>query len=340
MGTSQLSQKLRSILGLCKKDNTLKEICKQNKEIVAKKVLASSDFNLDRIKNYPKVLTKLAVSPGSDETDFSYLKNKEVKGKYAIEDVLGCGSQGCVYFAYDKKTHDYVILKSGTDIDNEIKILKMLRRENDYFPRYITDFTDSDNNKYIVTEPLLDNQRPAKDLYFYLKKERNSLTLPQKLSIYMQVLRAVKRLGLLGIKHKDIKPENILYSKDLDVIQIIDYGVACSRTDPVCKFGFTRKYQPEGYNQRENAKYNDISDLFSVIRLLGDIIDISQNKHLIRKLEGDSFDEKLNDLKLQTINLQELVTFYSLLLKYCFTQDCMNFITIDDLIEIFKNLKS
>lgn len=337
MSVSKLSQKFKSIINLCKKGTTIKDYCKKNKNRIAQRILASSDFNLDRINNYPKVLTKIA---GQETLDNSllYLTNKEVQGRYLVEDILGCGSQGCVYFAIDKKTKEPVILKSGQDIKNEIRILKLLKRESEYFPQYITDFTDSDGNKYIVTEPLLDGDYPAKDIFFYLKKEKDILSLSEKVSIYYKVLKAVKRLNMTGIKHKDIKPENILYSKEYDTIQIIDYGVACYKTDKECIYGFTRKYQPQGYSQKSNSTFTDISDLFSVIKLLGDIIDISQNKSLTRKLEGDSFDEKIGNLNFRTLNLTELTTLYSLLMQYCSSQDCMNFITIDDLIELFKNI--
>lgn len=322
---------LKKLTELCKVDSKTKNFCKKNKETIAKTILNSSNFNTDRITNYSHVLKTLLEKPEYKKCNFSFLQNKGENDIYKVEKILGVGGQGCVYLAFDTSIKKYVIIKSGRDLKNEKRILKKLSCKPQFFPCYIRSFIDTDYKEYIVTKPFFtsdDSKIPADDLSAFIKNK--DLKDIQKKEIFLKILKAVKALEKLGIKHKDLKPENILINNKLE-IQIIDFGVACYKSDVECSFGHTRKYQPPGYLQNPKAKFENINELYSLVIILGDILNEEiDDIHL----KGESFEEKLKILKeTGTLNLK---TLYILLKSYCISQNCTYFFTIDSIIELLN----
>lgn len=344
---SKLLNKIYKLLNSCELDNDTKNFCKRNKYSIAKNILSSSDYNIDRIdeKSYPKILSSVISIEKNGETPtfikntkskLDFIKNTKSKSDYTITSrykiisILGCGAQGCVYFAYDTKANENVIIKSGKDLANEKRILKILNKYSKNFPIYLGSFVDA-GQTYIVTKPFLDGNLPGSDLSKFLSVKK--LTPAEMKRLYLNILSSVYQMNNLGVKHKDLKPQNILVNNDLD-IQIIDFGVACYKTDKRCIYGFSRKYQPIDYTGN-NLRYTEINDLYSVVQILGDIIRSAKDINEEVILVGDSFDEKLKYLKENNLNLHSI---YELLREYCVSQDCMNFIYIDELINLIDSL--
>jgi serine/threonine protein kinase len=344
----KLLNKISKLIETCKSDSKTKELCKMNKYTLAKNILSSSDYNIDRIdeQSYPKILQSLVSIEKSGEGEPSFIKNTRSKSDYKILSILGCGAQGCVYFAHDTNANRNVIIKSGKDLLNEKRILKILNKYSKKFPIYLGSFKDNDTS-YIVTKPFLGGEGtnlPSADLSKLLTTKK--LTLTEMKHLYLNILQSVYEMNKLGVKHKDLKPQNILVNDNLEV-QIIDFGVACYKTDKRCVYGFSRKYQPSNYTG-SNLDYSEINDMYSVVQILGDILgdalrdtvvgDASRDTVVgdaLRDTVGDSFDEKLTYLKTHNLNLRSI---HKLLREYCVSQDCMNFIYLDELIKLIQSV--
>jgi serine/threonine protein kinase len=338
-----MNKLLSKLTELCKRDPNFKQSCKQNKQSIAKTILDKSDYNTDRISNYSSVLLDIHKRKFK-HCNLAFLHVKPINSplnNYKVERILGAGGQGCVYLARDVRDGSLVILKSGQDLENEKRILKLLKCNKKFFPCYLNSFTEN-NQEYIVSKPFFESsksQAPASDLFSFL--QRKNLTDKNRRDIYLKILKAVQYLEKNDIKHKDLKPENILISEDgvgkgTYDIQIIDFGMACFRKDLICSYGHTSYYQPPDFVPP--STYSNISELYSLVIILGDIVYPESLKstsdfHIETfTFTGNSFYEKLLNIspKNKVANLKAL---FSLLKQYCVTQNCNSIITLDELIK-------
>jgi serine/threonine protein kinase len=146
-------------------------------------------------------------------------------GRYAIERVLGAGGMATVYLARD--------LKHERDV-----AIKVLRPElavavgSDRFLREIR-ITAQLNHPHIL--PLLDSGEAEGFLYYVMPyvaggslrgHQRRGVPAPLDvaLRIAQQVAAALEHAHRHGVVHRDVKPENILFSEGLAVVA--DFGVA------------------------------------------------------------------------------------------------------------------
>ncbi|BEI86310.1 hypothetical protein CcaverHIS002_0605970 [Cutaneotrichosporon cavernicola] len=73
--------------------------------------------------------------------------------------------------------------------------------------------------------------------------------------VFIQILDGVEHLHMLGIAHRDVKPENIVCSNDGTVVRIVDFGLATrdlSSTEFGC--GSTFYIAPECLGEWDNAR--------------------------------------------------------------------------------------
>ncbi|UCC84007.1 MAG: serine/threonine protein kinase [Gemmatimonadota bacterium] len=146
-------------------------------------------------------------------------------GRYAIERVLGSGGMATVYLARD--------LKHERDV-----AIKVLRPElaaavgSDRFLREIR-ITAQLNHPHIL--PLLDSGEAEGFLFYVMPfvaggslRGHLSRGLPVPLDVALriaqQVAAALEHAHRQGVVHRDVKPENILFSEGLAVVG--DFGIA------------------------------------------------------------------------------------------------------------------
>ncbi|XP_065062216.1 extracellular signal-regulated kinase 2-like [Rhopilema esculentum] len=150
--------------------------------------------------------------------------------KYEIKKRLGKGAYGIVWKAIDRRTGEIVALKKIFDAfrnqtdaqrtfreicflqefgnhDNVIKLLNVIKAENDKDIYLVFDFMDTDLHNVI--------------------KKGNILKDVHKRYIMYQLLKAMKYIHSGNVIHRDIKPSNVLLDADC-FIKICDFGLARS----------------------------------------------------------------------------------------------------------------
>jgi mitogen-activated protein kinase 15 len=155
--------------------------------------------------------------------------DKHVLRKYEIVQKLGRGAYGIVWKAIDKKTREVVALKkcfdafqNATDAqrtfreimflqelnghENIVRLLNVLRADNDQDIYLITDYMESDLHAVI---------------------RANILEEIHKQYIIYQLLKSLKFMHSGQMLHRDIKPSNILLNSECQV-KVCDFGLARS----------------------------------------------------------------------------------------------------------------
>jgi len=146
---------------------------------------------------------------------------------YEIVKVLGSGSFGYVFEAYDHTHNKRVALKRiekvGTQLSREYEILFELREcENvvtivDFF------YSKTDNNKLIqniVFEYMPDNLESMIGNY---NKNKQKFTEHQVKWYTYQILKGLAFCHSKNISHRDLKPENVLINEG-EIVKICDFG--------------------------------------------------------------------------------------------------------------------
>jgi serine/threonine-protein kinase len=143
-------------------------------------------------------------------------------GRYVIKEVLGRGRWGVVYRAYDPELNRSVALKYIPLTDEAQR--ERCRREaqaaaNLSHPHIVPiyDAAQTDDVTYIVMELLTGETL------------RQRLTAPlawqESMSFLLPLCDALAYAHKQGIIHRDVKPENIVFS-DSGVIKLVDFGLA------------------------------------------------------------------------------------------------------------------
>src|SRR5262245_42707927 len=181
--------------------------------------------------------------------------------RYDIEDCLGRGSYAEIYMARDRAASDErfrnvvikalnVLLQGYQDPDLERTLIQNFQNEaialdRVRHPNIISRLghgTARDLNgttfHYLVLEYL-----PGGDLQRLCRDK--SISARQALGYIEQVCAGLRHAHQKGVIHRDIKPHNLLLTKDLETVKIADFGVARihSAQTPITRVG-TNIYAP------------------------------------------------------------------------------------------------
>ena len=194
-------------------------------------------------------------------------------GKYEIYQQVGKGSMGIVYEGYDPFTDSKVAVKVALSealkdsesgdryrkmFFNEAHTAGMLRHPNIL---EILDAGADGSECYIVMELV----EGADTLKTYCSQD-NLLPLKQVIEIIFKCAKALDYAHRKGVVHRDIKPTNILVTKDMD-IKIGDFSIAhiisadTTHTMPMGFVGSPRYMSPE---QVQEDNITNQTDLFSL----------------------------------------------------------------------------
>jgi len=171
---------------------------------------------------------------------------------YMVGNVLGKGSYGKVYEAWDEETQHICAIKvikkrhlscipgGEHNVQSEVEILSRLKHK--CIIHLLDHFTDEEKI-YLVFE-----HGGGGSLKELLERAPNKrLPLVQARKIFEQILDALEYLHTQNIIHRDLKPENMLFTQDGN-LKLSDFSVAVE-VDKVCteadrKCNGTPAFQP------------------------------------------------------------------------------------------------
>jgi casein kinase I homolog HRR25 len=141
-----------------------------------------------------------------------------VGNKYKMEEIIGQGSFGLVYRGLNIRTKDLVAIK----VELKNSDYNLLKREAQLCNIFVGQegflqlkwFGSDDKFTYMVTNLLV---MPL------LKFNRNEAKISERLIICKQMVDRIKVLHSKGLVHRDLKPDNFMFSDD-HVVYLIDLG--------------------------------------------------------------------------------------------------------------------
>jgi|GEM_PF-6441737 len=147
-------------------------------------------------------------------------------GSYKILEKLGAGGMGTVYLAVDTRLGRKVALKLLPEhLTNDLERVRRFRQEARAasllnYPNIVTiyEIGQSEKRDFIATEFV-----EGETLRGLMLREH--LSLPDALTISVQVANAMAAAHDRGIIHRDIKPENIMLRPD-GLVKVLDFGLA------------------------------------------------------------------------------------------------------------------
>jgi serine/threonine-protein kinase len=154
-------------------------------------------------------------------------------GPYQLRRLLGRGGMGEVYEAEDTRKHRLVALKLiSPEFSGNPVFRARLQREADAAGRLtephvvpIHDYGEIDGQLYLEMR-LIDGTDLASVL-----KHSGALSPPRAVAIVRQVAAALDAAHAIGVTHRDVKPANILITRD-DFAYLVDFGIARAAADP------------------------------------------------------------------------------------------------------------
>ncbi|MBP7866490.1 MAG: serine/threonine protein kinase [Acidobacteria bacterium] len=161
------------------------------------------------------------------------MKQPEKIGKYAVLEILGQGSSGEVYKAFDPVIERFVALKIiRTEILEQPGMLQRFKKEVQaqgkvIHPNVAAIFDVSYfNERYVIIMEYIHGKR----LREVMEIER-FVPLRRFYRFSKQICKGLACAHRQGIVHRDIKPENIMITPD-DQVKIMDFSVAKLASSP------------------------------------------------------------------------------------------------------------
>lgn len=158
------------------------------------------------------------------------IKNVKVPDNYEIKHLIGRGSYGYVYLAYDKNANKNVAIKKVNRMFEDLIDCKRILREITILNRLKSDYIIRLHD-LIIPEDLL----KFDELYIVLEIADSDLKKLFKTPIFLteqhvktilyNLLLGEKFIHESGIIHRDLKPANCLLNQDCSV-KICDFGLA------------------------------------------------------------------------------------------------------------------
>lgn len=206
--------------------------------------------------------------------------------RYVLTDsrILGKGSFGVVCTAYDSiRKIDMAIKRirpfANDDWDarhtlREIRLMKLLGPHPNVISLFELSLFEPKTELYMMMEVM------DCDLHRVIQSKQ-SLTEKHHKCFVRQILEGIKAMHAIGVFHRDLKPGNILVSKDCQ-LRITDFGLARFMDDntrlgnnqlnPMTEYVVTRWYRCPELLLSPNRPYSEAIDLWSIGCILAELL--------------------------------------------------------------------
>ncbi|MEO1590850.1 MAG: protein kinase [Cyanobacteria bacterium J06632_22] len=207
----------------------------------------------ETISDAKTLLESDAVSPETESTDPEppakmLPANAKIAGRYTIKQMLGQGGFGISYLAEDtQRFGELCVLKELRPVKSQGKSLKkaidlfkreaktLYRIDHPQIPKFMACFTQS--QRLFIVQEYIDGVTYLK-LLQHRKKQAQLFTEDEIIPWLAHMLQVLDYLHSLNIMHRDISPENIMYSHERDLPVLIDFGlVNNTMSDPLSDEG-------------------------------------------------------------------------------------------------------
>ncbi|MGD9346314.1 MAG: protein kinase [Candidatus Aminicenantes bacterium] len=195
--------------------------------------------------------------------------------RYDVLEELGRGGMGKVYKVFDKRIREEIALKLlRSDIADDPKVVERFSNELKFARKIVHknvarmyDIGESEGILYITMEFV-----PGEDLKSFIKRA-GLLSIGKIMAIIEQVCDGLVEAHMLGLVHRDLKPQNIMIDKAGNA-HIMDFGIARSLsaegiTDAGVIIGTPDYMSPE---QVEGEEVDQRSDLYSLGVILYEMV--------------------------------------------------------------------
>ncbi|MFA5624446.1 MAG: serine/threonine-protein kinase [Bradymonadales bacterium] len=156
--------------------------------------------------------------------DKNYYLGKVFSGGYKIQRFIGSGAFAFVYLATDPHGRQVAVKVQYNHAEDalirfnrEIKVLKELPK-NDFLVSYHGDGVTPENYPYLIMEFVdgitLKDALKAKPIW----------PINESCHFLLQLCDAFGGLHLLGLAHRDVKPDNIMFNREFKV-KLMDFGL-------------------------------------------------------------------------------------------------------------------
>lgn len=207
-----------------------------------------------------------------------------VDPRYEPGKILGRGSFGVVCTAFDKVRNETIAIKRIRPFANdewdarhtlrEIRLMKLLGRHPNVIALYELSVFEEKSELYMMMElmdcdlhRIIQSKQPLNDMHYKC--------------FARQMLEGIKAMHKVGVFHRDLKPGNILVSKDCQ-LRITDFGLARfmdeetlsgqNRQNPLTEYVVTRWYRCPELLLSPNLPYDAAIDIWSIGCIIGELI--------------------------------------------------------------------
>ena len=188
-----------------------------------------------------------------------------IGSRYEIQELIGTGGMSDVYRAKDNKLNRNVAVKVlKQEFAENRDFVSKFRREaeaaaNLMHPNIVTvyDVGEDSGISYIVME-LVDGYT----LKQYIEK-KSRLTITECISIAIPIASGIEAAHNKGIIHRDIKPQNVIISKD-GKVKVTDFGIAKTTTSNTISSNVMGSVHYTSPEQARGGFSDEKSDIYSL----------------------------------------------------------------------------
>ena len=239
-----------------------------------------------------------------------------IDDRYEIKEKLGQGGFGAVYRAYDKKMNIDKALKvipeeitndieAMTDLQNEAKTMIKLNHPNIV---RVYDFHDTGRIKYIDME-YIDGKTLTE---IKLEHPNKQIEEEEVKKLALKIADGLAYAHNISVIHKDIKPQNVMVTKD-NKVKIMDFGIADTVRTSMSRIQNTSSSGTLVYMSPEQLRGKDVgkeSDIYSFGAMLYELLsghppfyrgDINYQILNEKPEEIDSISAKMNGLLIKCL---------------------------------------